>query len=407
MEKIKELETELRGIIDEMKTVNARTQSDGTLSADDQQKWNDLSKREDGLKENLRREMKMREVMKEEAERIARDEQTRHTQTQRGETPTYEQVFDRYVRGVSLTSDERSVLNIGAEKRAPQTITTSGGGYLIPQGYIQQIEKRMIAIINLLDPGLTYVFNTESGNPLPMPTIDDTSNNGAALAINTAATEQEFAFGEVKFGAYKYTSQYVRVPFELLQDTQFDIQSLIAEQFAARFGRQYQSVLTNGNGSTAPQGIVTGSTLGKETAATNAITRNELVDLVHSLDIAYRPNAVFFMHDATIAALKKLAFGTGDDRPLWQRGDISQLQPDTLEGYPVYANNAMDTIAAAKKVILFADPKKFWVRKVGNMRMRISDDLNMLADQITYVAFDRIDSKVIQANAVKHLITKA
>jgi len=44
------------------------------------------------------------------------------------------------------------------------------------------------------------------------------------------------SFGQVTFGGYKYDSQVVKVPIELLQDSAFDIQSIVFDALQRRIG---------------------------------------------------------------------------------------------------------------------------------------------------------------------------
>jgi HK97 family phage major capsid protein len=69
---------------------------------------------------------------------------------------------------------------------------------------------------------------------------------------------------------------------------------------------------------------VTGATLGytagnsTTSGETTAITYDDLVELEHSVDPAYRKNARFMMSDTALKTVKKLKDGIG--RPLWMAG---------------------------------------------------------------------------------------
>ena len=71
--------------------------------------------------------------------------------------------------------------------------------------------------------------------------------------------------------------------------------------------------------------------MGKTTAAADAITSDEIIDLYHALGYLYRQNAVWFMNDATAAYIRKLIDGAGNY--IWQPG-IQAGQPDRLLGRP-------------------------------------------------------------------------
>jgi HK97 family phage major capsid protein len=175
-----------------------------------------------------------------------------------------------------------------------------------------------------------------------------------------------------------------------------------------RLGRIANSQLTVGTGSSAPNGIVTASTLGVTSASTTAITFDEIIDLEHSVDPAYRvgPKVAYMLNDSTLKTVRKLKDGEGNY--LWQRGDVQGGVPATINGRRFYVNQAMGSIppsATATRVMQFGDFGKYYVRKVGApvigvMRERFWPDLGI-------AGLIRFDGEAADTSAIKHLITKA
>jgi HK97 family phage major capsid protein len=199
---------------------------------------------------------------------------------------------------------------------------------------------------------------------------------------------------------------------EIDQDSYFNFEQILAEALGERLGRILNTDLTTGAGagSTRPTGVVTASSQGTIAAGNLAteITRGNLIDLIHSVDRAYRsgPKVGFMMHDSTLAALKKLALGSSDARPLWVPGSgMNQGEPPTLEGYQYWVNNDMAEASASAKTILFGDFDKFKIRRAGGVRMRTSEDIYIATDQSAIVAFARIDSLLLDAagGAIKYM----
>src|SRR6185312_4367995 len=106
-------------------------------------------------------------------------------------------------------------------------------------------------------------------------------------------------------------------------------------------------------------GVVTASTLGKTAAAVAAVTYDEIIDLIHSVDPAYRqsPKVRFMFNDLTLAAIRKLK--DGDGSYIWTMGDIQGGVPGTIFGYKYSVNQAMASLGAAAKVMLFGDFGKY------------------------------------------------
>ena len=182
-----------------------------------------------------------------------------------------------------------------------------------------------------------------------------------------------------------------------------NVEALLGELLGERLGRIANSKLTTGSGSSDVEGIVTNSGLGKTAAAAAAITADEIIDLIHSVDPAYRASAstAIMMNDSTLAAVRKLKDGNGNY--LWQMGNYQAGVPQNLLGYNVVVNQAMDSLATAKKVMLFGDMSKYYVRKVGGPSLFVARE--RFAPDYGILGYARFDGVLANTGAVKHLIT--
>lgn len=91
------------------------------------------------------------------------------------------------------------------EARALSVVTGSAGAYTVPQGFIPILEDAML-FVGGVRPAAT-VFRTDTGNPLPYPTDNDTANEGELLAENSSiGSSVDPTFGQIVFNAYKYSS---------------------------------------------------------------------------------------------------------------------------------------------------------------------------------------------------------
>jgi HK97 family phage major capsid protein len=188
-----------------------------------------------------------------------------------------------------------------------------------------------------------------------------------------------------------------------MQDSFTDVGALLAELFGERFGRGLAYDFTLGNGSAAPQGITVGASSGA-TAAASAITRTNLLNLIFSLDKAYRQNGMLMMNDSTLKSI--LLLEDGDDRPLYQDSPIVGGAP-TIEGYKYIINNDMAAIGANAISMLFGDFKKFTIREVKGMTLVKFEELYMASFQKGFTAFGRWDSRVMNSAAIKKLTHNA
>lgn len=340
-------------------------------------------------------------------------EEARAAAEDRQNTPEYKEVFTKQLRfgAGSLNAEEREVLMEGrAEVRAQSTGTDSAGGYTVPEGFSGEIDKALALWGPMWDGSIVRELNTGTGNPLPWPTVDDTGNTGRKKAENASVDDDgsdDVTFGEKFLNAYIYDTGMVRVPLELLQDSAFDIESLMNDLFGERLGRTANQVLTTGTGSGQPHGIVTASTEGKVATGTAALDPDELIDLLHSVDPAYRqsPQCRWMFNDATLAAIRKLKDGQGNY--LWQMGDVRTGEPDRILGNPYSVNQAMADIGTSAKPIIFGDFSRFIVRKVMGFQVMTLRERYAENFQVGMVGFKRFDSELLNTGAVKHLAMAA
>lgn len=289
------------------------------------------------------------------------------------------------------------------EVRTGLDVATSGAGKeTIPAGFMAELERKMLYFGGARQ--VARVIQTASGNSLPWPTVDDTSNTGALLAeATTISTSVDPTFAAVTLGAYKFSSKPIIISAELLEDSAFNLASEIVSLLAERHGRVMNTYTTTGTGSSQPQGLIAAST-GKTAASATAFTADELIDLIHSVDVAYRMGGScgFMMHDTILSYVRK--FKDGNGQYLWQPGLQAGI-PDRLASYPMTINNDMDSaLTTGKKLVLFGDFSKFIIRDAGAIRFYRLDELYRGTDQTGFVGFRRMDSKILQTAAFKKLV---
>lgn len=328
--------------------------------------------------------------------------------------PEYKEVFAKSIRfgAAALDAEERGVLlaarsEVPQEVRAQSTGTDSAGGYTVPEDFSGEIDKAMAAWGPMWGADVVRELSTTNGRALPWPTVDDTGNTGRIKAENASVDDDgsdDVTFGEKVLNAYVYDTGMVKVPIELLQDSAFNIEALMNDLFGERLGRLANSVLTTGTGSGQPNGIVTASSLGVTAASATAITADELLDLQHSVDPAYRasPKCRWQFNDDTLKAIRKLKDGEGNY--LWQMGDVRTGEPSLLLGKPYTVNQAMANIATDVRSIIFGDHSRYVVRKVLGFQVMTLRERYAEAFQVGMVGFKRFDGDLINTAAVKHLV---
>lgn len=299
-----------------------------------------------------------------------------------------------------LTSEQRQLL----ESRALSSVTGTSGAYTIPQGFANILEVALLKTGGILE--VATIMDTDTGNDIQFPTMNDTANKGAILGENTTVgASTDPTFGVVTLKAFTYSSKPIMVPNQLLEDSAFNLEAFCADALAQRISSAFNEHATTGNGTTQPQGIVAASAKGADAAAA-AITYDNLVDLMHSVDPMYRVNGKWMMNDSTFKALRKLKDTTG--QPIFQLS-LRDSEPTTLLGKPVVINNDMAAIGASAKSIIYGDLSKYKVRRVKNYGVRRLTERYADLNQTAFILFVRLDGKLIDAgtNPMKHLLHAA
>lgn len=304
-------------------------------------------------------------------------------------------------QGYSVLDWERRGTNVIATET-----TTTYGGYLVPVTLWTELERRMKLFGGMMQACRT--INTDDGGLLNWPTNDDTAATGAWLAEPRASalTVEDTTFSRVQYNSYTWGT-LAKFTIEMFQDERVNLlMEQITEIFSERGGRALNAALTTGSGTGRPTGLLTSTSAGKTTAGATAITKGELIDLVHSIDPAYRngPNVGFMMNDAVLAYIRKLDFGSTNNDPLWQPSYQNGV-PDRLLGYPVYINQDMaSTVASANKTVVFGDFSKYIIREVQRPSMFLMQERYMDELHKGLVMWSRYDGKLLQSNAIKHLL---
>lgn len=331
--------------------------------------------------------------------------------------PTYREAFANMLRSkvpdaAPLSEADQYVLRQGrvdlpAEQRA-QTTTAAAGGYSIPTELSNILVKSMLAWGPMYDPGITTELVTTGGGAIDMPTVNDTTvTAGASAGEAVTLTDdggKDVTFGQKTLNSYAYDTEWLRVSKELADDSIFAMETLLGSLLGERLGRLANLQLTTGSGSSAPNGIVTASSLGVTAAGTAAITFDEILDLEHSVDPAYRsgPQVRYMLNDATLLAVRKLK--DGDGNYLWQMGNVQAGIPSTINGRPYSINQSMASLATGQKVMTFGDMSKYYVRKVGAPLIGAIQDKDFWPG-FGVAGYIRFDGELADTAAVKHLIT--
>ena len=304
----------------------------------------------------------------------------------------------------------RQVGDIANAMRLPQaamsTTTAAEGGYTVATEYFRQLTEAMRLFGGMR--AIASVIQTGTGASMNFPATDATAEEGEIVGQNAGVSGLDTTFSNIAIDVFKYSSKKIAVPFELIQDSMFDIESYINSLLAMRLGRITNKHYAIGTGVNQPRGLVTAGSVGKAgaTGQTATVTYDDLVDLEHSVDPIYRsrPGAGWNMHDQTLKVVRKIKDAQG--RPIfvpgYEQGNPGGA-PDRLLNRPINICQEMPTMAANAKSISFGDHKSYLIREVMDLTLfRMADSNFLLNGQIGFVAFNRQGGNLVDVGgAVK------
>ena len=304
----------------------------------------------------------------------------------------YRNAFWGMIRNRNLTPGVMNDLQIG---------TDTEGGYLVPDEFehtlVQGLEEE-----NVLRSLCTVIQTSSGDRKIPIVTAHGTAS---WVDEEDPIPTSDEAFGQISIGAHKVATM-IKVSDELLQDSVFNLESYIAAEFARRIGAAEEEAFITGNGTGKPTGLLH-ATNGAGTGVTtigNTPTADEIFDLVHSIKSVYRRKAVFLLNDSTLKAIRKLKDGQG--QYLWQPG-LKEGQPDMLLNYRIATSPFMPEISAGNKVILFGDFKSYWIADRQGRSFQRLNELYAATGQVGFRATQRVDGRLVLAEAMKCLAVKA
>lgn len=271
------------------------------------------------------------------------------------------------------------------------------GGYLVPEEYDSRLIEGLEEENIFRRLGTTITTSGErkiniAGSKPAAAWIDE----GEALTFGDAK------FDQINLDAHKLHVA-VKVTEELLYDNAFGLENYLIRAFSRALANAEEDAFLNGDGTGKPLGIFAeqgGGEIGVTAASATEITADEIINLVYALKRPYRKKAKFIMNDATIAALRKLKDENG--QYLWQPS-LQAGEPDRLFGYEVMTSAYVPVIEAGKPVIAFGD---FSYYNIGDRGVRSFAELKELFagnGMVGFVAKERVDGKLVLAEAVQIL----
>ncbi|GLS83227.1 phage major capsid protein [Paraferrimonas haliotis] len=390
--KLHEMLQKRNNIAKQMRELNDKAKDEKRGFTDDENKrWGDMTLEHEQLSDSIEREEKLRNLDDQESQERSIDLGTDTTEAR------HAQLFEKVVRnGLSdLTTEER------AEFRAMGVGQDTKGGFTVPTNFRDKVVESMALYGGLAN--VCQVLNTSDGQPMEWPVFDGRADVGEMIGENAQSGEESPDTANVSLGAKKATSKIIRISNELLQDSGVDIAGMLSRRVASRLGRVEALQIISGDGTgNNVNGVVNQIQQSHTANAVSAVTYEDLVELKHKVDPAYRMGGMcrFLFNDDTFKSLKLLK--DSQNRPLWLPA-IAGVAPSTIDGDQFTIEQALSNAQASSTSAMYGDMNGIVLRRVNYMALRRLVERYADYDQTGFIGFHRFDVLLEDVAAVAKL----
>lgn len=278
--------------------------------------------------------------------------------------------------------------------------SAANAGNTFATSFVAQVIEAMRVRSDFFSKART--LTTGSGETIEYP-VKNGRPTAAQVSENTAYGKSDGSWTKTNIGAYKY-GIIVEATQEIVDDSQLDILSILAEDAGEAVADKVMADLLVGNGTGKPWGWITRATGGVNAANLAGVTTDNLIDLQHSILKPYRRNAVFMTSDQAVQGLRKLKDTTGNY--IWQPA-LNAGAPDTILGTPIMTDPNVVTSGAGAKVLVYGDPSKYLIRQAKSLRVVRSDEYGYDRDVVAFKVTWRGSGDLFDLASVKALTVTA
>jgi HK97 family phage major capsid protein len=298
----------------------------------------------------------------------------------------YASKFVEYIRSGEkhVVEDLRKI----HQRYTPQvTSTVQGGGALVPAAFASTLNESMIATDPIFEAAT--LVPTDTGTAFSHPTLDD-RQEAAIVAENGPHGDGVTVLNAISWDAApKWSTGLVLAPVELIQDSAFEFESVLARIYGKRYAR--------GIGKYFIQNIIANASSPLTSASATSISGDEVLGLMGSVNSDYAARGSWLMNFSTLIAILKLKGSTGGSY-LFE----AQVAPDgkpLLLGRPVLLSPSMPDVASEAVALAFGDVSAFLHRSVRNsLRVHVAKEQYIESGQIGYVGTYRCDGQLVLSN---------
>ena len=277
-----------------------------------------------------------------------------------------------------------------AEQRALQADSDEAGGFTVPpEMFVNQFIQAVDDLVFIR--GLATKHTIAKAESLGAPSLDaDPSDADWTAEILTGSEDTTMDFGKRDLTPHPLAKR-LKVSRKLLRTSGIDVEALVRERLAYKFGVTQEKAFLTGSGSNQPLGVFTASSLGISTDrdvsngnTNSAFTFDGLINVKFSLKGSYMTRAQWVFHRDAVKMVAKLKDGEG--QYIW-RQSVMVGEPDRLLGLPfMMSEYAPNTFTTGLYVGILGDFAQYWIVDALSMEIQRIDELYAETNQVGFIA---------------------
>lgn len=301
-------------------------------------------------------------------------------------------------------TDEQRFLDFCRGEERALSIAENGG--IVPQTIADRIIQKVKDLCPIYQLATVYNVSGDLIFPVYEEAYTDSGETPHKLSAAyvedlTELTEDSGRFTTIRLQNF-IVGCLTKISKSLMNRTDFDLLSYIVNEVAKKIVEFLEKEFIVGTASKMT-GVLS-ATNGVTTAASTAITADELIDLQMTIPQLYQQNACWIMNRSTLAALRKLK--DANENYLLNR-DISTEFGWNLLGRPVYTSDSMPAIAAGTKAVVYGDMSGLVVKMTKNIEIQVLNEKYATQHAVGVVAYVECDSKIVENDKLAVLTMKA
>jgi len=285
------------------------------------------------------------------------------------------------------------------EKKALYESDDTLGGFYAPAEYVADLIKGVTEISPIRSIARVR-STTNRGIEIPKRTGQFSASFVAETGTRTETTG--YATGLMQIDAHELYA-LVDISQAMLEDSAFDLEAEMSEEFGTQFAKAEGTAFVSGNGVGRPQGFTDS---GAGVSSTNsgsgtALTANGLLDLMYDIKSDYMTNATFVMNRGTFGAVLKLEDTEGQKIFVNSMSFVGSA-PSTILGKPYILAEDMADVAGSAKPIAYGDfSRAYTIVDRVNLSVMRDPFSQATSGNIRYVARRRVGGAVVLAEAIR------